>query len=73
MNETKKLTTKNAERIKRDEQQANYDSKKNELELKKLDRDSKFQIEKMKKEFEQEKERIQNDQLASKMKIEFDM
>ena len=73
LNETKKITTRNEERIKRDQQQADYDAKKNELELKKLDRDSAFQIERMKRQFEQEKERINNEQNAAKMKIEFEM
>lgn len=73
LNETKKLSTRNAERIKRDQQEAEYANKKNELELLKLERESKFQIEKMKKEFEQEKERIQNDQAAMNMKTDFEL
>ena len=73
LNETKKLTTRNAERIKRDQQEAEYANKKNELELLKLERESKFKIEKMKKEFEQEKERIQNDQAATSMKTDFEL
>jgi len=31
LNETKKMTTRNNERIKRDQQQADYDNRKNEL------------------------------------------
>lgn len=38
LNETKKLSTRNAERIKRDQQEAEYANKKNELELLKLER-----------------------------------
>jgi hypothetical protein len=36
LNETKKMVTRNAERIKRDQQEAEYANKKNELELLKL-------------------------------------
>jgi len=73
LNETKKMATRNTERIKRDQQGAEYANKKNELELIRLDRESKFQIEKMKKEFEQEKEKIQNEQAASNMKTDFEL
>jgi flotillin len=73
LNETKKLLTRNTERIKRDQQQADYDANKNELELTKLDRESKFQIEKMKRQFEEEKQRIDNDQTAAKLKQDFEL
>ena len=72
-NQTKKLLTANAEKLKRDKQQADYDAKKNDLELKKLDRASAFEIEKIKKDFEEKKEKIMNDQNAAKMKIEYDI
>jgi hypothetical protein len=73
LNETRKQNTRNTERLKRDQQQAEYDNKKNELELLKMDRESKFQIEKMRKDFEQEKERIQNEQNSAKMKQDFEI
>lgn len=37
-----------------------------------MDRESKFQIEKLRKDFEQEKERIQNEQNAARMKQDFE-
>lgn len=71
LNETKKQTTRNNERIKRDQQQADYDNKKNELEIKRLEREAKFQIEKMRNDLLQEQERIKNDQETSRLKLEF--
>lgn len=53
LNETKKQSTRNNERIKRDKQQAEYDNQKNDLELKRLQREALFEIEKMKNQFAQ--------------------
>lgn len=72
LNETKKQTTRNNERIKRDRQQADYDNQKSELELKKIQRESAFEIQKMGKLLEQEQERIKNDQLVAKLKQDFE-
>ncbi len=58
--------------LKRDQQQANYDNKKNELELLKMKRDSEFQIEKLRNSFNEEKERIDNQQKAAGMRQDFE-
>jgi hypothetical protein len=42
LNETKKLTTRNNERLKRDTTQAKYDEDKNKLEIARLKRESEF-------------------------------
>lgn len=50
MNEMQKQTTCNKERIKRDQLQADCDNQKNELDIKRLEREARFQIEKLKNE-----------------------
>ena len=72
LNETKKQTTRNNERIKRDRQQAEYDNQKSDLELKRIQRESAFEIQKMGKLLEQEQERIKNDQLVARLKQDFE-
>jgi len=73
LNETRKLTTRNNERIKRDQQQADYDNKKNDLDIKRIEREAKFQIEKMKNDLLQEQERIKNDQQTNRLKLDFEI
>ena len=52
--------------LKRDQQQAQYDVRKNELELQRIQRETAFQIENLKNDFLQQKERINNDQKIHK-------
>jgi hypothetical protein len=73
LNETRKQTTRNNERIKRDRQQAEYDNQKNELEIKKIQRDAQFEIEKMKSQLLQDQERIKNEQTSARLRQEFEI
>jgi hypothetical protein len=73
LNETRKQTTRNNERIKRDRQQADYDNLKNELEIKRLKRDAEFEIEKMRNQLLQDQERIKNEQVASRLRQDFEI
>ena len=54
LNNTKRIETKNNEQLKRSQQQAQYDQQKNELELKRLEREKVFQLKKLKTDLEQE-------------------
>lgn len=73
LNETRKQTTRNNERIKRDKQQSDYDNQKNELEIKRIQREGQFEIEKMKNQALQEQERIKNEQNASRLRQDFEL
>ena len=73
LNNTKKQQTRNNEQLKRAQQQAQYDQQKNELELKRLEREKNFQIEKLKTDLEQEQEKLKNDNALRQMKQDFDL
>lgn len=72
-NETRKQTTRNNERIKRDKQQSAYDDEKSQLELKRIARESAFEIEKMRSQLLQEQEKIKNDQAVSRLRQDFEI
>jgi hypothetical protein len=73
LNETRKQTTRNNERIKRDRQQAEYDNQKSELELLRLKRDGEFEIEKMRNQLLQDQEKIKNEQTVARLRQEFEI
>ena len=73
LNETRKQTTRNNERLKRDEQQAQYDVRKNKLEVERINRETKFQVEKLKNSLKEEQEKIKNEQEISLKKQDFEV
>ena len=72
LNETKKQTTRNDQRIKRDQQQAEYDGKKNALDLEKMKRDSEFEITRMQSQLTIDEEKVKNNQEIERSKQDFD-
>ena len=73
LNATRKQMTTYNEKLKRDEQQAKYDVRKNELELQKNKRETDFEVEKLKSSLNEQKEKIKNDQEIAKKKQDFEI
>ena len=72
-NATRKQETKNNEELKRKKQMADFDDKKNEMEIAKLEREKRFEIERLKNDLEKQQERISNDQKLEDLKHNFEL